>query len=110
MSVSPRPTPPSGALVGVVVWDIGTLPGHGHGLAAAHRDIAALVVWLRALGRQVLACWYVHPRVVERLLLLLHWRAIALIPQPRGDHPKCVVARWAVASLYTTTTAGPEGG
>jgi len=103
---SPQPTPPSGALV--VLWDIGTLPGDG--LAAAHRDIAALVVRLRALGRQVLACWYVHPRVVERLLLPLHWCAIALTLQPRGDHPKCVVARWAVASLCTTTTARPEGG
>jgi hypothetical protein len=92
---SPQPTPPSGALVGVVLWDIGALPADD--LGAAYYDVAALVAWLREQGRQVPACWYVHPWVVERLLLLLHWRSVALTPapDPSRTHPKAVTDWWA---------------
>jgi hypothetical protein len=91
---SPQPTPRSGALIGVVPWDIGALPAED--LGAAYLDVSALVAWLREQGRQVPACWYVHPWVVERLLLLLHWRSVALTPlqDPSRNHPKAVTDWW----------------
>jgi hypothetical protein len=95
-SPSPPPTPPPRELLGVLPWDIGVLPAED--LGTAFRDLARFVTWLRSAGLDVPVCWYVHPWVVERLTLLLHWRAIATAPHPAGpdrDHPKYVLDWWA---------------
>lgn len=91
---SPEPTPPGGVLVGVVPWDLGALPAED--LGSAYRDLGRFVSWLDVMGVRVPACWYVHPWVVEELVLHLHWRAISLTPQPDAARstPRYVVDWW----------------
>jgi hypothetical protein len=56
----------------IAPWDLDRLPAEL--LEATYRDLDRFVAWLRSLGIEVPACWYVHPWSVHRLAAVMHWR------------------------------------
>ena len=85
-----------------VPWDLDGLDADQ--LAAAYRDLADLVEWLRSLDVAVPPCWWWHGWSAHRLLLLRHWYPLAVAPA--STHPRAVVEWWAaLRSLQLDWTA-----
>lgn len=86
----------------VAPWDLDGLEAEQ--LAAAYRDLAHLVDWLRSLDVAVPSCWWWHGWSAHRLLLLRHWYPLAVAPT--STHPRTVVEWWtALRSLQLDWTA-----
>jgi hypothetical protein len=55
----------------IAPWDLDQLSAEL--LQATYRDLERFVAWLRSVGVEVPACWYVHPWSVHRLAAVMHW-------------------------------------
>jgi hypothetical protein len=56
----------------IAPWDLDRLAPEL--LEATYRELERFVDWLRSVGIEVPACWYVHPWSVHRLAAVMHWR------------------------------------